>query len=52
MYLQMQFRGSRKLWEGKTVRAEVIMNVLKPGEDCWAEGTRSTVVSPLGQNDL
>lgn len=48
MYLQMQFRGSRKLWEGKTVRAEVIMNVLKPGEDCWAEGTRRHSSQPSG----
>lgn len=39
MYLQMLFRGSRKLWEGKTVRAEDIINVLKLGEDCWAKGT-------------
>lgn len=39
MYLQMLSREIRKLWEGKTVKAEDIINILKPGEDCWAEGT-------------
>lgn len=39
MYLQMLSRGKTKLWEGKTVRAGVVTNVLKPGGDYWTGGT-------------
>lgn len=48
MYLQVLSRGSRKLWEGKTVRAEDIINVLKPGEDCWDEETWRNCSQPSG----
>lgn len=48
MYLQMLSRESRTLWEGKIVRAEGIINVLKPGEDSWAEGTWRNCSQPSG----
>jgi len=53
MCLQMLSRGSRKFWEGKTARSEVITDVLKPGvRTVGLRGHGGTVVSPLGQNGM
>lgn len=39
MYLRLLSKGNRKLWKGKTVRAGVVTNVLKPAGDYWTGGT-------------
>lgn len=40
--------GEWKLWDGKTLRAEVITNVLKPCGDCWAGRTQCHCSQPSG----